>query len=814
MKSIFLIINIFLLFYEYISINLISEDTFEEDYFSSIDDLSKNDFSSNIYLPEYQNKFSRINELNDSNFNFMKIKNNRSVALIPDNIIGKNEKILEIKTVDKLINQIENEENNNDNYYNDNSFPKKITKIKNEKKLIYSDDYSFYGKTNILTNEYSYKYIKKNALIYDKKTSSINDLIGTDPEEIKLESEICKPKTILFKIYNKNPDENLIIKDIKTDLYQVKIYPYISKNNDIINNNNDIISDNLIPDIRAYLDHAIFPRSIFVFQLLFLLDYKTKIQGTLYIEFNDKKVLLIPIQMTGYRNRYAVEPIYNLHFQTKKLFQEYVQITNPTSRTLIIEEIIHNFEKIKVFWADERVFKNNNSVTNSSLTEIESFTEKKKILILRYYAKNPESEYGHIHIRTNENVLVIPILINFVNSPIISEPTFINFGLCDITPRSRENFIRMIPLKLINEGKENIKIGKVYINYDELFLQFHQNFGGNNISIKPEEKINFGYFIFNANIDDINIKKVYNLINTPKKIYIETNSTQTPFFEIYYSYIPFMNNELQEVTGNVQKNPINKDIFSFYFNLKLKKDFRLRVYNSYLPEENITIRDKYLIAKVKNPANEYQATNSKIFIQIDRISELKSLHYFFLPLLLNNMQYTIIPIQIDNDDLSKIYCGNEDNAKSLSVCKKNLKPENEINTIKNITKKIKPFVIDFEKVPQGINKKKYFYLINYNEAPIKISDIIIKEYFVYFLIDIEGYEYFGNNEEDLINISYPKKGVLLEKMKKKYFNKNKNNEEISFLVYPNTAVKLSINLFSDKARLPFNMEAFKDKINL
>ena len=340
MKSIFLIINIFLLFYEYISINLISEDTFEEDYFSSIDDLSKNDFSSNIYLPEYQNKFSRINELNDSNFNFMKIKNNRSVVLVPDNIITKNEKILEIKTVDKLINQIENEENNNDNYYNDNSFPKKITKIKNEKKLIYSDDYSFYGKTNILTNEYSYKYIKKNALIYDKKTSSINDLIGTDPEEIKLESEICKPKTILFKIYNKNPDENLIIKDIKTDLYQVKIYPYISKNNDIINNNNDIISDNLIPDIRAYLDHAIFPRSIFVFQLLFLLDYKTKIQGTLYIEFNDKKVLLIPIQMTGYRNRYAVEPIYNLHFQTKKLFQEYVQITNPTSRTLIIEEII------------------------------------------------------------------------------------------------------------------------------------------------------------------------------------------------------------------------------------------------------------------------------------------------------------------------------------------------------------------------------------------------------------------------------------------------------------------------------------------
>ena len=157
MNSIFFIINILLLLHKSQSIHVSSSNSFENDNIDSEDDLFNHNFNANIYLPEYQNKFSRINELNDSNFNFMKIKNNRSVALIPDNIIGKNEKILEIKTVDKLINQIENEENNNDNYYNDNSFPKKITKIKNEKKLIYSDDYSFYGKTNILTNEYSYK---------------------------------------------------------------------------------------------------------------------------------------------------------------------------------------------------------------------------------------------------------------------------------------------------------------------------------------------------------------------------------------------------------------------------------------------------------------------------------------------------------------------------------------------------------------------------------------------------------------------------------------------------------------------------------
>ena len=786
MNSIFLILNILLLVYKYQSVNFDSSYSFENDYTDIRDDLYERNFNSNIYLPEYQNKFSRINELNNTNFNFMKIKNNRSVVLVPENIIAKLEKLYEIDNVEKLINKIEN--------YNNTTSTKKIIKNKKE---IFSDDYSFYGSTNILSSDYNYKYIKKNALIYDKGTSSIKDIISTEPEEIKIEYEICKPKTILFKILNKNADENLIIKDIKTDLYQVKIFPYTSNKK---NNNNDIITENLTPNINSYLEHSIYPRTIFVFQLLFLLDFKTRIKGTLYIEFNDKKVLLIPIQIIGFRNIYSIEPIYKLNFQTKKLFEEYISITNPTSKTIHIKEIIHSFEKIKVFWANEEIFGNNNSLINSSMLEIEPITEKKNILILRYYSKNIENEYGFIHIRTDENILIIPILINFVNSPIETEPKLLNFGICDITPKSRDNFMRIIPLKLINNGKEYIKIGKVYTNYDELFLQFHQNFGGNNIIIKPNSKENFGYFIFNANIENKNIQKINNMINNPKKIYIETNSTITPFIEIYYSYIPYINNELQEVTGNIQKKPKNKEIFSFNLNVKFKKGIKLRSYNSYLPGENVTIRDRYMIAKVKNPAKEIHSTHCKIFVEIDRLSELKSLHYFYLPLLLNNIQYTLIPIQIDNDDLGKIYCGDEDKAKTLAICKKNSKTENEINTIKNTSKKIKPFNIDFEQVPQGIIKKKYIFLINSNESPVKINDIIINDPFIYFFVDFEGYEYFGNKEESL-NISYPKKGELIKKMKGRYYNKSRKNKSISFLIYPNTAVKLSINLFSKKMNL-------------
>ena len=778
MNSIFVLINI--ISFIYICKSFTTSSSLEKDYFKPIDDLYNINFNNNIYLPEYQNKYSRINELNDTNFNFNKIKNNKSVVLIPDNIISKNEKLLEIQNVANLINNIESNFNTTSN--------KKITKSKRE---IYTDDYSFYGSVNILTSDYNYKYIKKNALIYDKGSSSIKDIISTDPEEIKIEYEICQPKTLLFKIYNKSPDENLIIRDIKTDLYQVKIFPYISNKN----SNKGFLND-LTPNINSYLEHSIYPRSIFVFQLLFLLDQRARIKGTLYIEFNDKKVLLIPIQLLGFRNLYGIEPIYRLNFQNKKVFEEYVQISNPSPKTIHIKEIIVSFEKIKVFWANEEIFNNNNNINNTAINRtilsIEPITDR-KILILRHYAKNLGNEYGFIYIRTEESVLVIPVLLNIVNSPIITEPKLINFGICDVTQNSRNNFIRIIPLKLINNGKEYIKIGKVYINYDEAFLQFHQNFGGNNIIIKPSEKVLFGYFIFNANIELPNYKKLKDLINKTKIIYIETNSTSTPLVELHYSYIPYINNELQEVTGNFQKKPKNSEMFSFFMNVKLKKGIKLRSYNNYLPGENITIRDRYMVAKVKNPANEYQSMNSRIFVEIDRISELKSLHYFYLPLLLNEMQYTIIPIQIDNYDLAKIYCGDEENARNLANCKKNLKPENEINSLKKNSNKKKAFNIDFGQVPQGTIKQKFIYLVNSNESPIKISDIIINDSNMNFLIDIEGIEYFGNNEA-YQNMPFPSKGYLIQKLKEKYEN---NNNSIYFWIYPNNAIKLSISLYTD-----------------
>ena len=78
--------------------------------------------------------------------------------------------------------------------------------------------------------------------------------------------------------------------------------------------------------------------------------------------------------------------------------------------------------------------------------------------------------------------------------------------------------------------------------------------------------------------------------------------------------------------------------------------------------------------------------------------------------------------------------------------------------------------------------------------PIKINDIILNNNSnMNFLLDIESYEYFGNNAP-YQNMPYLSKGDLLQQLKER--NKD-NNHSISFWIYPNDAVKLSINLFTE-----------------
>ena len=78
-----------------------------------------------------------------------------------------------------------------------------------------------------------HKYIKENIHIYDKRTSIIKDIINTEPEIINV--QVCSIQKIIFNIKNPDNEINFLIKNIKSDIYQIKIYPY-SYNKSMYNN--------------------------------------------------------------------------------------------------------------------------------------------------------------------------------------------------------------------------------------------------------------------------------------------------------------------------------------------------------------------------------------------------------------------------------------------------------------------------------------------------------------------------------------------------------------------------------------------------
>ena len=81
-------------------------------------------------------------------------------------------------------------------------------------------------------------------------------MITTVPEKIIIENQICSIQKIIFHIYNPDPEMNLLIKDLKSDIYQARIFPYTSTQSIDNNLNNPNIS------------HTIPPKGKYVIQIL------------------------------------------------------------------------------------------------------------------------------------------------------------------------------------------------------------------------------------------------------------------------------------------------------------------------------------------------------------------------------------------------------------------------------------------------------------------------------------------------------------------------------------------------------------------
>ena len=296
-----------------------------------------NQKNTKIYLSEKENKYLELKEVNNTKTKYDNIINNSSFYEIPELLIAKYEKKYHWEKIVKIIREIEKEKffnkisvtKNNYYYYQYNKHTNNI--INNND--YFSEEYDFYGNKNLISYEYGYfwnKLISKNSIINELSTSPIKELISTNPEHINVNQKICFPLSKIFEIYNPDLEDNLVIKDIKTDIHQVKIFPYFGSGDDDKNSN----KINMSSDINSYFPYIIHPQSKFSVQLLILPDAIGKITGNLYIKFNDKKVLIIPITIEGVENEYKIKPIYKMNWQIKKKLAIPIKVTNPSKKKL------------------------------------------------------------------------------------------------------------------------------------------------------------------------------------------------------------------------------------------------------------------------------------------------------------------------------------------------------------------------------------------------------------------------------------------------------------------------------------------------
>ena len=717
-----------------------------------------------LYLPEYQNKHIRLNELNNSNYNFSNIRNNRNTLLISDDII---------ETYDEAYKKQKISERINDQFLLNFNGKYKIK--------LYSEEYKFYGNRNNFLFDHNYvwhKYIIKDTIIYEKSTSTINDVIETEPQILNVKAPICSMQKLIFHIFNPDPELNLLIKDIRSDIYQIQIFSYTSHRKTLKHQD---------------LSYTIPPKEKYTLELYIVPDYKEVILGTLYIEFNNKKVLLIPIKLRGLESQYRVNPIYLIDAQLKKYKTIPIKILNPMDKVLIIKKVNHPFKRINVFWPSGSIVDPNVNLPSSSMFQIQPKSSK-NIIYLKYYFASPSFEYGLLQVEINDNVIVIPVMINAISSPIITYPKTFNFGLCQITSKSKYNIRKIIPLNLSNQGIDNIKIIKVYLEYDNIFIQFHQNFNGNNIIIAPNEEIKFGYLIFDANLinDFEKIKKKISGKIQKGSIYIETNSTDCPFIQVNYTFLPDMGKIEKIISGNIQKLPKHKNKLSFEIKVKYNAPYGLERRTQYNYGENMTLLyEKFIETKVINPKNDEQAYNVNIIFKIERLDIFHFKRFFFIPVYLTYSLYSHIPVQLDNNDIIIVYCGTEDNSLSLASCIRNYGISNMFDNLKNESHKIITFKFSLGSTLFGLKKQRFIFLVNENSSPVKIEEIKNSNELV--TLEYENVEYLGNEEPNtydkcsLYNFANNiKQNILMPSMCKK--------KSTSITIQPYSAIKFSINL--------------------
>ena len=152
-------------------------------------------------------------------------------------------------------------------------------------------------------------------------------------------------------------------------------------------------------------------------------------------------------------------------------------------------------------------------------------------------------------------------------------------------------------------------------------------------------------------------------------------------------------------------------------------------------------------------------------------------------------------IQLDNNDINIVYCGVEENSKSLASCMRTFGSSNMFDNLKNESHKIINFRFSLGATCHGVKIQRFLYIVNENSSPVNIDEIKTENNNI--TLDIEGYEYLGNDDFPT-NIDTIKNDNLNENIKNNLNIKNKSSKKsTSIVLYPKVALKLSINLLTD-----------------
>ena len=763
---------------------------------------NKKDFTNkniDLFLPvnNKKSKFYKDNEINDTNFNFTKEKNEKDIYIVNEELLKIYEDVYIKDKIKNLILKSQRKENYLKNY----------DEIEEE----FSDDYYFYEKKNniVYDNYYTWqRFMNRNIEIIEYSNSTIEKVITTNPDEIILSYKICMPLNISFDINNpKENENNLIIKSIKTDMYQIKIIPYDSY---VTQNINYIKYKN--HSIKTYLPYSIYPGTKFIFKLLILLDQIGIERGTLYIEFNNNNILMIPITLIGIPNKYNILPIYYYNWRPGKIFSFPIKIYNPNKKIIFIKNVIHSFKNISVLWPNGVSVSSNSSSITTSMLQIQP-NSTKNLIYLKFYSENEGFEYGLLHLTIDKNKLLIPILINIDFSPLNFFPSFINFGVCDISTNSIFNIRKLIPIEVTNNENYPLKISNVYMNYEEKFLQFYNIFNDEYIILKPHEKIKFGYLIFNGKLDNVeNLNEIEEIENLYKNnfgsIFIETNSTYKTMIEILYSYYLDYNSVL--TIDN--KNSEFKDGNFIQFSIDLNPPFSIELNRNYEQGEFIEFNlDKSVSAIYLNPTFMNETYSIDVYFNISENSYSNFTRYYFFPLQISYRLYSLIPLKINNNNIDLLYCGYE-RYNSFHDCYSSNKNELKKNILNN--NYITYFNLDIGIITYNQLKDVSFYLINENDETININSIEIDNPLI--SIDFIEDSFFNINNIKFDNNNW--KTIKLSNILRKKENKIIFSSNNKIKIFDSSAVKFSLNILTSiidefKTNIIFEFST-KKKLNL